>query len=162
MTDSIACGLAVTKARISKGAIADALGISRMSLTLKINNVTEFKASEISLLKTILHLDDKERGLSTIRNYFTLKQLTKNKLEMFSLSTIRNYFTLKLAAVVLSLLLCLSTIRNYFTLKQMYSPNAYVWCLSTIRNYFTLKPIPTPPRFVICLSTIRNYFTLKL
>lgn len=61
MTDSIAFELAVTKARISKGAIADALGISRMSLTRKINNVTEFKASEISLLKTILRLDDQER-----------------------------------------------------------------------------------------------------
>ena len=74
MTDSITCELAVTKARISKGAIANALGISRMSLTRKINNVTEFKANEISLLKTILHLDDKERGLSTIRNYVTLKR----------------------------------------------------------------------------------------
>lgn len=48
-----------------------------MSLTRKINNVTEFKASEISLLKTILHLDDKERGLSTIRNYITLKPQIK-------------------------------------------------------------------------------------
>ena len=47
MTGSITCELAVTKARISKGAIANALGISRMSLTRKINNVTEFKASEI-------------------------------------------------------------------------------------------------------------------
>ena len=95
MTDSIACGLAVTKARISKGAIADALGISRMSLTLKINNVTEFKASEISLLKTILHLDDKERGLSTIRNYITLKPTPLGSVTDFCLSTIRNYFTLK-------------------------------------------------------------------
>ena len=48
-----------------------------MSLTRKINNVTEFKASEISLLKTILHLDDKERGLGTIRNYITLKPQIK-------------------------------------------------------------------------------------
>ena len=97
MTDSIACGLAVTKARISKGAIADALGISRMSLTLKINNVTEFKASEISLLKTILHLDDKERGLSTIRNYITLKPRYRCSCSGSCLSTIRNYITLKLS-----------------------------------------------------------------
>ena len=69
MTDSIAFELAVTKARISKGAIADALGISRMSLTRKINNVTEFKASEISLLKTILHLDDQERDKIFFANY---------------------------------------------------------------------------------------------
>lgn len=55
--------------RISKGAIADALGISRMSLTRKINNVTEFKASEISLLKTILRLDDQERDKIFFANY---------------------------------------------------------------------------------------------
>ena len=36
MTDSIAFELAVTKARISKGAIADALGISRMMLPFPI------------------------------------------------------------------------------------------------------------------------------
>lgn len=95
MTDSIACELAVTKSRISKGAIADALGICRMSLRRKINNVTEFKASEISLLKTILHLDDKERGLSTIRNYVTLKQWEQLHQEGKCLSTIRNYITLK-------------------------------------------------------------------
>lgn len=95
MTDSITCELAVTKARISKGAIANALGISRMSLTRKINNVTEFKASEISLLKTILHLDDKERGLSTIRNYVTLKQWEQLHQEGNCLGTIRNYITLK-------------------------------------------------------------------
>ena len=69
MTDSIAFELAVTKARISKRAIADALGISRMSLTRKINNVTEFKASEISLLKTILYLDDQERDKIFFANY---------------------------------------------------------------------------------------------
>ena len=72
MTDSIAFELAVTKARISKGAIADALGISRMSLTRKINNVTEFKASEISLLKTILRLDDHERDKIFFANYVSV------------------------------------------------------------------------------------------
>ena len=117
MTDSIACGLAVTKARISKGAIADALGISRMSLTLKINNVTEFKASEISLLKTILHLDDKERGLSTIRNYVTLKQWEQLHQEGKCLGTIRNYITLKPTSTYVVKRFCLSTIRNYITLK---------------------------------------------
>ena len=66
-----------------------------MSLTRKINNVTEFKANEISLLKTILHLDDKERGLSTIRNYITLKQYSSPSASSNSLSTIRNYITLK-------------------------------------------------------------------
>ena len=140
MTDSIACGLAVTKARISKGAIADALGISRMSLTLKINNVTEFKASEISLLKTILHLDDKERGLSTIRNYVTLKQWEQLHQEGK----------------------CLGTIRNYITLKPTSTYVVKRFCLSTIRNYLTLKPVTKNATQNIGLSTIRNYITLKL
>ena len=118
MTDSIACGLAVTKARISKGAIADALGISRMSLTRKINNVTEFKASEISLLKTILHLDDKERGLSTIKNHITLKPRQFDDFVLASLSTIRNHITLKQSKILYILHNSLSTIRNYITLKQ--------------------------------------------
>ena len=135
MTDSIACGLAVTKARISKGAIADALGISRMSLTRKINNVTEFKASEISLLKTILHLDDKERGLSTIKNYITLKQSKR----VPRLSTIKNHITLKPRQFDDFVLASLSTIRNHITLKQ--SKILYILhnSLSTIRNYITLK-----------------------
>lgn len=70
-----------------------------MSLTRKINNVTEFKASEISLLKTILHLDDKERGLSTIRNYVTLKQWEQLHQEGKCLGTTRNYITLKRVSV---------------------------------------------------------------
>ena len=139
MTDSIACGLAVTKARISKGAIADALGISRMSLTRKINNVTEFKASEISLLKTILHLDDKERGLSTIKNYITLKQSKRVPLCHHRLSTIKNHITLKPRQFDDFVLASLSTIRNHITLKQ--SKILYILhnSLSTIRNYITLK-----------------------
>ena len=88
-----------------------------MSLTRKINNVTEFKASEISLLKTILHLDDKERGLSTIRNYITLKRIDAEMLDLPSLSTIRNYITLKQLNNNTEFTQSLSTIRNYITLK---------------------------------------------
>ena len=141
MTDSIACGLVVTKARISKGAIADALGISRMSLTRKINNVNEFKASEISLLKTILHLDDKERGLSTIRNYITLKHIMIKTDDQTSLSTIRNYITLKRYGELCTAYMSLSTIRNYITLKLVLKSFSKPRCLSTIRNYITLKPM---------------------
>ena len=124
MTDSITCELAVTKARISKGAIANALGISRMSLTRKINNVTEFKASEISLLKTILHLDDKERGLSTIRNYVTLKQWEQLHQEGNCLSTIRNYITLKPSFLLSTTVWGLSTIRNYIISNNEKSQNS--------------------------------------
>ncbi len=124
MTDSITCELAVTKARISKGAIANALGISRMSLTRKINNVTEFKASEISLLKTILHLDDKERGLSTIRNYVTLKQWEQLHQEGNCLGTIRNYITLKPSFLLSTTVWGLSTIRNYIISNNEKSQNS--------------------------------------
>lgn len=61
MTNSLMFEMAILKAQITKSDIADALGISRVSLTRKINNVTEFKASEISLLKNILKLSDQER-----------------------------------------------------------------------------------------------------
>ena len=124
MTDSITCELAVTKARISEGAIANALGISRMSLTRKINNVTEFKASEISLLKTILHLDDKERGLSTIRNYVTLKQWEQLHQEGNCLGTIRNYITLKPSFLLSTTVWGLSTIRNYIISNNEKSQNS--------------------------------------
>ena len=124
MTDSITCELAVTKARISKGAIANALGISRMSLTRKINNVTEFKASEISLLKTILHLDDKERGLSTIRNYVTLKQWEQLHQEGNCLGTIRNSITLKPSFLLSTTVWGLSTIRNYIISNNEKSQNS--------------------------------------
>ena len=61
MTNSLMFEMAILKAHVTKSDIADALGISRVSLTRKINNVTEFKASEISLLKNILKLSDQER-----------------------------------------------------------------------------------------------------
>lgn len=61
MTNSLMFEMAILKAQVTKSDIADALGISRVSLTRKINNVTEFKASEISLLKNILKLSDQER-----------------------------------------------------------------------------------------------------
>ena len=61
MTNSLMFEMAILKAQVTKSDIADALGISRVSLTRKINNVTEFKASEISLLKNILNLSDQER-----------------------------------------------------------------------------------------------------
>ena len=110
-----------------------------MSLTRKINNVTEFKASEISLLKTILHLDDKERGLSTIRNYITLKRAMPKASYIQGLSTIRNYITLKPIKNATRNIVSLSTIRNYITLKQKASIVAETVSLSTIRNYITLK-----------------------
>ena len=41
--------------------IANILGITRGALYKKLDNITEFKASEIVLLKKILNLSDKER-----------------------------------------------------------------------------------------------------
>lgn len=61
MTDTIAFEIAVTKSQLSKKAVAEALGISGMSLIRKASNITEFKASEISKLVEILKLNNEER-----------------------------------------------------------------------------------------------------
>lgn len=61
MTDTMALSVAITKSGLTKKNIASQLNISEMSLQRKINNQTEFKASEISALQNILKLDAEER-----------------------------------------------------------------------------------------------------
>lgn len=56
MTDSLKLKAAIIASGFSRKAIADELGISLYSLQKKINNVTEFKASEISKLSKILNI----------------------------------------------------------------------------------------------------------
>lgn len=56
MTDTLELELAIKRAGFTKKEIADKLGISPMGLYQKINNVTEFKASEIALLYKLLNL----------------------------------------------------------------------------------------------------------
>lgn len=61
MTDTVALKDAIRNSGMSLTYIADTLGITRYALYKKIDNITEFKASEIVTLKRILNLSDKER-----------------------------------------------------------------------------------------------------
>lgn len=61
MTDTAALKDAIRNSGMSLTYIADTLGITRCALYKKIDNITEFKASEIVTLKRILNLSDKER-----------------------------------------------------------------------------------------------------
>lgn len=61
MTDTVALKDAIKNSGMSVTYIANILGITRGALYKKLDNITEFKASEIVLLKNILNLSDKER-----------------------------------------------------------------------------------------------------
>ena len=61
MTDTTRLSEAISESGITIVAIARKIGISREGLYKKINNETEFKASEISALKRILQLTNAER-----------------------------------------------------------------------------------------------------
>ena len=62
MTDSIALRNAVDKSGLKYNKIAGEMGISPYSLQKKIDNLTEFKASEIVKLSMLLSLSDAERS----------------------------------------------------------------------------------------------------
>ena len=51
----------IKKSGFKKGYIAEALGITRSSLTLKCTNKNEFKASEIEILCTLLNIGVADR-----------------------------------------------------------------------------------------------------
>ena len=61
MTDTKSLKIAIIRADISHEEIAYKLGITRETLWRKINNITEFKAREIMLLRDILHLSNEQR-----------------------------------------------------------------------------------------------------
>lgn len=61
MTNTIKLEMAIVRAKTTKCLIAQKLGISAMGLYKKINNVTEFKASEIAILQDYLQLSKSER-----------------------------------------------------------------------------------------------------
>ncbi len=58
MTDTLELEIAIKRAGLTKKEIASELGISMMGLYKKINNITEFKASEISKLADLLKIKD--------------------------------------------------------------------------------------------------------
>lgn len=56
MTNTIELEVAIKRAGMTKREVAKKLGLSYMGFYKKINNITEFKASEISLLVDILRI----------------------------------------------------------------------------------------------------------
>ena len=60
MTNTLLLEIAILKAGLTKKEIARHLGLSVMGLYQKINNVTEFKASEIAQLYDMLKLSSLE------------------------------------------------------------------------------------------------------
>ena len=60
MTDTIALEMAIRKKGLTKKEVAKTLGISENSFLMKINNKTEFKASEIQTLFVLLDLPNRE------------------------------------------------------------------------------------------------------
>lgn len=56
MTNTLLLEMAIRRAGLTKKEVARRLGLSVMGLHQKINNVTEFKASEISQLYEMLNL----------------------------------------------------------------------------------------------------------
>lgn len=60
MTDTLALRAVIEKSGLKYSKIAAEMGISAYSLQKKIHNVTEFKASEISKLASLLSLKKTE------------------------------------------------------------------------------------------------------
>lgn len=56
MTNTLMLEMAIRRAGLTKKEVAQRLGLSIMALHKKINNMTEFKASEIAQLYEILNL----------------------------------------------------------------------------------------------------------
>lgn len=60
MTDSVALKGVIKRSGLKYGKIAECIGISAYTLQKKIDNVTEFKASEIAKLASLLSLSKSE------------------------------------------------------------------------------------------------------
>ena len=60
MTDTLLLEIAILKARLTKKEVARRLGLSVMAFYEKSHNITEFRASEINKLYTILNLSSLE------------------------------------------------------------------------------------------------------
>lgn len=62
MTDTALLREAVTRSGLKYKKIAESLGLTTYGLQKKIENKTEFKASEILLLSELLNLTERERN----------------------------------------------------------------------------------------------------
>ena len=61
MTNTVELEVAIVRAGLTKREVAKRLGLSEMGLYKKINNITEFKASEIEALIEMLSIRDMEK-----------------------------------------------------------------------------------------------------
>ena len=61
MTNTLLLEERIDKSGYKRSFVASKLGISAYALSLKVNNKTEFKASEINILCDILKIDTKDR-----------------------------------------------------------------------------------------------------
>lgn len=61
MTNTMELEIAIKRSKLTKRKIAKEMGLSEMGLYKKINNITEFKASEIVLLSEILAISDRDK-----------------------------------------------------------------------------------------------------
>ena len=69
MTNTLLLEMAIRRAKLTKKEVAHKLGLTFMGLHKKINNVTEFKASEISKLYEILNLTSLEEQQQIFFNH---------------------------------------------------------------------------------------------
>lgn len=56
MTDKEELEIAILRSGLTKHEVAQKLGLSDMGFYKKLNNITEFKASEIATLQKMLHI----------------------------------------------------------------------------------------------------------
>lgn len=79
MTDSEALSKAIENSGLKLTFIANKLELSREGFYKKLNNQTEFKASEIVKLQDILNLSNKERDKIFFTNKVEKKSTTKRR-----------------------------------------------------------------------------------
>ena len=60
VTDTLQLEMAIRRAGLTKLEVAKKLNLSKMGLYQKMNNITEFKASEIAILYKLLNLKSLE------------------------------------------------------------------------------------------------------
>ena len=61
MTDTLELELQIKRVAVTKKSLAKQLGITEMALSNKIKNISEFKASEIVTLASVLHMTSEQR-----------------------------------------------------------------------------------------------------
>ena len=68
MTDQFKLEMEIRKNGLTKKAVAQHLGLSEQGFLLKLTNKSEFKASEIAALCSLLHLEDNSIFFANVVN----------------------------------------------------------------------------------------------